>query len=99
MVRAGEGRRGPLRRSIRDLRVRRASRPGIDPEALSVSAGCVEGLAIDPMDPTLVSVGTYTGTKRQGIHLVRLQAENHAAPQNSRLFPAGVAPEAPHPCF
>src|SRR2546426_9861732 len=99
MVRAGEGRRGPLRRSVRDLRVRRTSRPGDDPEALSVPADWIEGLAVDPMDPTLAYVGTYTGAKSQGIYLFRLEADNPEISQNIRLVPLGLAAASPNPSF
>ena len=51
------------------------------------------------MDPTLVYVGTYTGTKSQGIYLFRLQAENPAVSQNIRLVPLGLAAASPNPSF
>ena len=51
------------------------------------------------MDPTLVYVGTYTGTKSQGIYLFRLQAENPAVSQNIRLVPLGLAAASSNPSF
>ena len=49
--------------------------------------------------PTLVYVGTYTGSKSKGIYLFRLETENPDVPQNITLVPLGLAAETPSPSF
>jgi 6-phosphogluconolactonase len=51
------------------------------------------------MDPTLVYVGTYTGTKSDGIYVFRLQDENPAVSQNITLVPLGLAAPSSNPSF
>jgi 6-phosphogluconolactonase len=54
---------------------------------------------VEPMDPTLVYVGTYTGPKSQGIYLFRLQTENPEVSQNITLVPLGLAAATANPSF
>jgi len=49
--------------------------------------------------PTLVYVGTYTGSKSKGIYLFRLQTENLDVSQNITLVPLGLAVETSSPSF
>ena len=49
--------------------------------------------------PTLVYVGTYTGSKSKGIYLFRLQTDNFEVSQNILLVPLGLAVETPSPSF
>jgi 6-phosphogluconolactonase len=50
-------------------------------------------------NPTLAYVGTYTGSKSQGIYLFRLQTQNLEVSQNITLVPLGLAAETVNPSF